>query len=115
MQITEKNKEKQLKTIKTIKKYGYDAEDNPFISKQKGIVNELVDERCEKVTDLDKKVNSDDLIYRYTGNIADINFDEFNNGLDIIDKIRDGKIDLADVKNNQEKFKSHLKLNLMEK
>ena len=61
-----------------------------------------------KNNDLDKKVNSDDLIYRYTGNIADINFDEFDNGLDIIDKIRDGKIDLADVKNNQEKFKSYL-------
>ena len=50
MKIREKNKEKQLKTIKTIKKYGYDAEDNPFISKQKEIVNELVDERCEKIT-----------------------------------------------------------------
>ena len=118
MKIRQKNKEKQLKikdNLKTIKKYVYDAEDNPFISKQKEIVNELVDERCEKITDLDKKVNSDDLIYRYTGNIADINFDEFDNALDIIDKIRDGKIDLADVKNNQEKLKSYLKLNLMEK
>ena len=27
---------------------------------------------------------------------------------DIIDKIQDGKTDLADVKNNQEKFKSYL-------
>ena len=50
-----------------------------------------------------KKVNSDDLIYRYKGNIADLKFDEFDNALDIIDKIRDGKIDLANVKNNQEK------------
>ena len=44
----------------------------------------------------------------YKGNIADVNFDEFDNALDIIDKIRDGKIDLADVKNNQEKLKSYL-------
>ena len=70
--------------------------------------NELVDERLEKITDLDKKVNSDDLIYRYKGNTADVKFDKFDNALDIIDKIRDGKIDLADVKNNQEKFKSYL-------
>ena len=53
--------EKQIKTIqdqgqvKTIKKYDYDAEDTPFISKQKEIFNELVDERLEKITDLDKK------------------------------------------------------------
>ena len=96
--------EKQIKAIqdqrqvKTIKKYDYDDEDTPFISKQKEIFNELVDERLEKITDLDKKVNSDDLIYRYKGNIADAKFDKFDNAFDIIDKVRDGKIDLADVK-----------------
>ena len=47
-------------------------------------------------------------MYRYKGNTADVNFDKFDNALDIIDKIRDGKIDLADVKNNQEKFQSYL-------
>ena len=106
--------EKQIKAIqdqgriKTIKKYTYDDEDAPLISKQKEIFNKLVDERLEKITDLDKKVNSDDLIYRYKGNTADVKFNEFDNAFDIIDKIRDGKIDLADVKNNQEKFKSYL-------
>ena len=48
----------------TIKKYTYDPNDTLFISKQKEIFNKLVDERLEKITDLDKKVNSDDLIYR---------------------------------------------------
>ena len=106
--------EKQIKVIqdqrqvKTIKKYDYDDEDTSFISKQKEIFNELVDETLEKTTDLDKKVNSDDLICKCKGNIADAKFDKFDNALDIIDKIRDGKIDLADVKNNQEKFKSYL-------
>ena len=51
--------------LKQLKKYAPDAEDTPFISKQKEIFNKLVDERPEKITDLDKKVNSDDLIYRY--------------------------------------------------
>ena len=41
--------------LKTIKKYGYYVEDTPFISKQKEIFNELVDERREKIIDLDKK------------------------------------------------------------
>ena len=53
--------EKQIKAIKdqgqveTIKKYHYDAEDTPLISKQKEIFHEIVDERHEKITDLDKK------------------------------------------------------------
>ena len=41
--------------VKTIKKYYYDAEDTPFISKQKEIFNKLVDKRHKKITDLDKK------------------------------------------------------------
>ena len=51
--------EKQIKTIqyqgqvKTIKKYDYDSADTPFTSKQKEIFNELVDERRERITDLD--------------------------------------------------------------
>ena len=103
--------EKQIKAIqdkgqvKTIKKYAYDAEDTLFISKQKEIFNELVDERCEKVTDLDKKVNSNDLIYKYKGNTADAKFDKFDNALNIINKIKNVEIILVDVKNNQEKFK----------
>ena len=90
----EDQREKQIKAIqdqgqvKTIKKYDYDDdEDTPFISKQKEIFNELVDERLEKITDLDKKVNSDDLIYRYKGNTADAKFDKFDNALNIINKI----------------------------
>ena len=106
--------EKQIKAIqdqrqvKTIKKYDHDDEDTPFISKQKKIFNELVDERLQKITDLDKKVNSDDLIYRYKGNTADLKFDKFDNALNIINKIQNGEISLADLKNNREKFKSYL-------
>ena len=84
--------------VKTIKKYDYDAEDTPFISKQSKVFNELVDERHKKITDLDKRANSGDLIYRYKGNTRSLNFGEFDNAFDFIDKIRDGKIDLSDVK-----------------
>ena len=72
-----------------------------MISKQKEIFNELVDERFEKITDLDKKkVNVNDLIYRYEGNNPDLNFDAFGNAFALIHKIRNGKISLIDVKNN---------------
>ena len=114
MKTIEGHGEKQTKTIqdqgqvKTIKKYSYDDEDTPFISKQKEIFNELADERLEKITDLHERVNSHDLRYRYKGNTADAKFGKFDDALDIINKIRDGKTDLADVKNNQQKFKSFL-------
>ena len=61
-----------------------------------------------KITDLDKRINSNDLICRYKGRTGDEKFDEFDNALDIINNIQDGKTDLADVKNNQQKFNSFL-------
>ena len=75
---------------------------------KKEIFNKLVDERIEKITDLDEIVNRNDLIYRYKGKVADKKFNEFDNALDIINKIRDGEKDLADVKKNQQKFKFYL-------
>ena len=40
-----------------------------YLKKKKEIFNEFVDERRDKITDLGKKVNSDNLIYRYKGNV----------------------------------------------
>ena len=54
IKTTKDQGQKQIKAIqdqgqvKTIKKYAHDAEDTPFISKQKEIFNELVDERLKK-------------------------------------------------------------------
>ena len=55
--------------------------------------NKLVDERLEKINDLDQKCNRNDLIYRYKGKVADTKFNEFDNALDIINNIRDCKKD----------------------
>ena len=109
MKIKEKKQVDALNTLKsdnkiTIEKYEY----TQFISRQKEIFNKLIDERLEKITDLNERVNRNDLIYRYKGKVADRKFDEFDNALDIINKIRDGKEDLADVKNNQQDFKLYL-------
>ena len=65
-----------------------------MISRQKEIFNETL-EKLEKITDLDKIVNSDDL------NTADAKFDKFDTALDTIDKIKYGEVSLADAKNNQ--------------
>ena len=77
-------------------------------NKTKKILNELVDERLEKITDLNEGVNNDNLTYRYKGNTDDVKFDQFDNALHIVNKIRDGKKNLVEIKNNQQKFKSVL-------
>ena len=75
---------------------------------QKRIFNKLVDERFEKIANLDREVKRDHLIYRYKGDTSDLKFNEFDSGVDVINKIRDGKEDLTNVKNNQHFFKIHL-------
>ena len=107
--------EKQIKSIqnqggilKKIKIYGYSDKDIPLISKQKEVFNKLVDQRIEEITNLDKKFNPDDLIYRCKGSTADAKFNEFDNGFSLLDKVRDGKISLADEKKDQAEFKSNL-------
>ena len=106
--------EKQIKGIngqghvKTVKKYTPDDEDSPWVSKQKEIFNELADKRLNVINELGKKVNLDDLIYRYKGNTRNEEFNKYDNALDLIDKIRNSEIKLAEVKNNQNIFKIHL-------
>ena len=106
IKTTEDQGKKQVDTLNNLKsdnkirieKYIYHPKDTPFISKQKEIFNKFIDERLEKITDLDERVNRDDLIYRYKGKVADTKFDKFDNALDIINTIRDGKKNLADAK-----------------
>ena len=79
-----------------------------MISKQKEIFNKLVDKRLEEITNLDKNVNPNDLIYKSKSPTADAAFNKFDNILSLIDKIREGKISLANVKKDQIKIKSDL-------
>ena len=61
-----------------------------------------------KNTELDKKVNFDDLVYRYRGRSPDEKFDKYDNPLDLIDKIKNGEIKLEEAKNDQIRFKLNL-------
>ena len=106
--------EKQIKAIqnqgqvKTIKKCTNDDEDIPLIANQKQLFNKLVDERLDEIAELDKKVNHDDSIYRYKGKTPDETFDKYDNALNLLNKIKNGEINLAEAKNDQIKLKSNL-------
>ena len=73
--------------VKAIKKDASDDEDIPQISKQKELFNDLADKRLNEISELDERVNPDDLIYRYTGNTSNKEFNKYDNALDLIDKI----------------------------
>ena len=53
----------------------------------------------KNITRLDKNVNPVNLIYRYKcSTAADVKFNEFDNALNFLDKIKERKIGLADAK-----------------
>ena len=49
-----------------------------------------------------------DIDTKVTKNFTDAKFDQFNNAFSLLDKIWDGKISLADAKNDQAELKSNL-------
>ena len=69
---------------------------------------ELEDKRLNEITELDKKVNLDDWVYRYKHKTPDEKFDEYDHALDLINKIKNGTIKPAEAKNDQIRFKSNL-------
>ena len=66
------------------------------------------DETLEEISPLDKKVNSDNLLCRYKGPSAGVKFDEFDNALNVLDKIKEGKINLAKANIDQTEIESNL-------
>ena len=69
--------EKQIKAfqdkrpIKSIKKFTYDINDSPIVLKEKEIYNKLSEQSFDKINDLDKKVDTNKLVFKYKGNIDD--------------------------------------------
>ena len=111
MKIKDKNKSEQFKIkdrLKQSKDMIIKIIHNPLISKQKEIFNKFADERLDEITELDKKVNLDNLIYKYKGPTVDAKFDEFDNALNLLDKIREGEVSVVVAKNDQIAFKSNL-------
>ena len=77
-----------------------------MILKQKEIFNKVANERVEEITELYKKVNSDDAICRFKGQTPDGKFDGYDNPFDLLDKIREGRIKLSNARNDHIKFTS---------
>ena len=88
----------------TVKKYAYDDEDSTWVSKQNEIFNEFSDKRLHGINEWCKNVNLYDLIHKYQGNTRNEEFNKYDNILDLINKIKNGQIKPAEVKNNHNIF-----------
>ena len=93
---------------KSIKKAEYDSDDDSAHLKQNKIYNELTEEKKSEIEYLNDLVDRNKLICRYKGNTPDINFGEYYNAIDLINKIKNGDISLRDAVNDQYTFKSQL-------
>ena len=102
--------EKQIKAIqdkkpvKSIEKFTYDINDSPILLKEKEMYNKLTEESFDKINNLDEKVDTNKLVFKYKGNTADEDFSKFDIALDLINKIRDGEISLSKAKVEQEQI-----------
>ena len=84
--------------IKSIERYDFSINDSPMLLKEKQISNKLTEEIFEKINNLDEKIDSNELVFKYKGKTADEDFSNFDNALDLIGKIRDSKIILMQQK-----------------
>ena len=84
--------EKQIKAIqdkrpiKSIEKFTYVINDSSIVLKEREIYNKLTEESFDKINDLDKKVDTNKLVFKYKGNTTDKDFSKFDNTLERIKK-----------------------------
>ena len=76
-----------------------DHEDN-----YKKIFEELAKERFDEIKELTDETNQNDLIYYSKGNTLRKRLDNFSNIIELLSKIKPGKIKLEEAKNLQNKF-----------
>ena len=72
----------------------------------KEIFKELVKERFDEIKELSDEINENDLTYySKANNTARKRFDDFNDGIESLKKIKSGKMKLEEAKNLQKLFK----------
>ena len=74
----------------------------------KNILDKLVQEKFDEIQELTYETDHDDLIYYFKGNTARENFDDFDNGIELLRKIQSSEVKLKDVKELQNIFTSNL-------
>ena len=83
--------------------------DNIPLEEQKDIYNELAEKKIFWIYEFRKKINSDNLIYKYkTKGISPKDFSNYQNPTELFKDLRDGNINSKEVLKDQTNFKSDL-------
>ena len=92
------------KQIKTIEDQG-EKQIKAFQNQRQANGPLILKEKLNEITELNDKVDTGNLIYKYKGKTCDKTFNEFDNAIDLI---KDGTTTIPDAKIDQAKFKSKL-------
>ena len=97
--------EKRIKAVEKNGKHLVESnllfkKDSPSFLLQKVIFNNLISKRYNQILELSKKNNYDSTYYCRNKNIADNSFNNFDEALSFLKKIRDGNLTLGKVKEN---------------
>ena len=82
LKIKEKKKIKAIQDkipIKSIDKFVYGINDSPIALKEKKIYNKLTEQSFEKINNLEEKVDTNELVFKYKGNTPDEDCSKFDN------------------------------------
>ena len=105
-----KGKRKKQKQIEAItnqnKRVGALTDKDNHKSDHKKTPEKIVEEKLSKIEELTVQVNYDDLIYCFKNNTVSKSFTDFENGVELLDKIKFGEMKLVDAKELQNIFKS---------
>ena len=77
--------------------------------RQREIYNELTEEKENEIEELDKTVNRKELLYKYKGNISDVDFSEYYGANDLINKIKNGNVSLRKAVDHQYELEPKLR------
>ena len=96
------------KHIKAIEEHGKKLIDQKYslpLTKQEKIFENLINERLEKIENLNNDADFKKLIYHYKHASKDIDFSRFIDAKTLFNNIKLKRIKLADVVENQKEFK----------
>ena len=97
-----KDQNKQLNNIS-------DYKDDLLYSKEREIFKNIYEKRLDKIEELTKKIDDNNLIFTTLSTGETVDFSGKNDPLTFLKKIRDGKITIERAKELQEDFNNNIK------
>ena len=80
-----------------------------LVSKEKEIFKNIYSERLDRIEELNKRIDYDNLKYIFKTTGEEFEFDKSEDPLEFLNDIKSGKISLEEAKNLQQDYEEYLK------